>query len=212
MNRIVVIGAGGFAREVKLYAKECWYKFVGYVVSDLNKIGEHDSEDEILGDYTWLEQNQDKFDYFAIGIGNPKVRVKVGEELSTKFPNKTFPNLIHPDAKINYKTCTFGKGIIICPGVIGTVHLTFKDFCAVNLSCTIGHEATIGRGCVINPGCNISGGVNIEDECLIGTGAQILQYLNIGRGATVGAGAVATKDVPDNTTVVGIPAKKISYV
>ena len=57
----------------------------------------------------------------------------------------------------------------------------------------------------------MSGGVRIEDGCLIGTGATILQYLHIGEGATVGSGAVVTKNVEPGVTVVGIPAKPLRY-
>jgi acetyltransferase-like isoleucine patch superfamily enzyme len=60
---------------------------------------------------------------------------------------------------------------------------------------------------VLNPAVNISGGVRVEDEVLVGTGAQVLQYLTIGRASTVGAGAVVTKDVAPGAVVVGIPAK-----
>jgi acetyltransferase-like isoleucine patch superfamily enzyme len=59
----------------------------------------------------------------------------------------------------------------------------------------------------VNPGANIAGGVVIGEGVLIGSGAQVLQYLTVGSGATVGAGAVVTRDVPENTTVVGIPAR-----
>jgi serine O-acetyltransferase len=41
---------------------------------------------------------------------------------------------------------------------------------------------------------------------MIGTGAQILQYLSVGDGARVGAGSVVTKDVPPGATVIGVPA------
>jgi serine acetyltransferase len=50
--------------------------------------------------------------------------------------------------------------------------------------------------------------VVIEDEVLIGTGAQVLQYLKIGSGATVGAGAVVIRNVAENTTVIGVPARE----
>ena len=45
---------------------------------------------------------------------------------------------------------------------------------------------------------------------LLGTGAQVLQYVRVGAGATVGAGAVVTKDVPPGETVVGVPAKPLA--
>jgi acetyltransferase-like isoleucine patch superfamily enzyme len=51
--------------------------------------------------------------------------------------------------------------------------------------------------------------VILEDDCWIGAGAIILPGVKIGKMAIVGAGAVVTKDVPDNTTVVGIPAKAV---
>ena len=44
---------------------------------------------------------------------------------------------------------------------------------------------------------------------MIGTGAQVLQYLRVGQGATVGAGAVVTRDVPAGTAVIGVLARAV---
>jgi sugar O-acyltransferase (sialic acid O-acetyltransferase NeuD family) len=209
---IVVIGAGGMAREVRwliedLNAAEARYEFLGYVVTDLSRLGEHDSKADVLGDYSWLEKN--KVDCVAIGIGTPVARLKVARELSARFPQMEWPALVHPSVKMDRGSCKVGRGVILCAGTIGTVNLKLEDFCMVNLSCTIGHEATIERGCVLNPTVNISGGVTLKEGVLVGTGAQVLQYLTVGEGATVGAGAVVTKDVPPGVTVVGIPAKEL---
>jgi acetyltransferase-like isoleucine patch superfamily enzyme len=62
---------------------------------------------------------------------------------------------------------------------------------------------------VLNPTVNISGGVELGDGVLVGTGAQVLQYLKIGDGAQIGAGAVVNKNVNPDTTVVGVPAKEL---
>ncbi len=213
-QRIIVLGAGGFAREVRWLIEDIKrasgsVEFVGYVVSDLNQLGEHDSQSEIRGDIDWLLSHRTEFDALTIGIGNPSVRLKFADLLEPEFPPDFWTPLIHPSVMMDFESCEIGHGVILCAGNIATVNVVFEPYSMVNLSCTIGHEAVIGRGSVINPGVNISGGVVLEEGVLVGTGAQILQYLRVGAGATVGAGAVVTKNVPPGDTVVGIPAKSL---
>lgn len=214
MRRIVIVGAGGFAREVRWLIddlnalREPAYEFLGYVVSDLSRQNEHDSREDVLGDYRWLEDNRHRVDALAIGIGTPAPRLKVFEELLPLFPADRWPALVHPSARFERASCQIGPGAIICANVIGTVNVTFGPLSLTNLACTVGHEAKIGRGAVLNPSVNISGGVVVGDGCLIGTGAQVLQYLRIGDGATVGAGSVAIHDVRAGATVMGIPARE----
>jgi sugar O-acyltransferase (sialic acid O-acetyltransferase NeuD family) len=211
-KRIVVIGAGGFAREVKWLISDInrtrlQYEFVGYIVSDLSKLDEHDSQDEVQGDLGWLEKGL--VDAVALGIGNPAVRLRISAEVESRFPHLEWPQLVHPSVQMEFSSAKLEKGIILCAGTIGTVNVTVESFALVNLACTLGHESRIGRGSVLNPTVNISGGVIIEEGVLVGTGAQILQYVRIGAGSTLGAGGVANKDIPAGTTAVGVPAKPL---
>ncbi|MBQ2611881.1 sugar O-acetyltransferase, partial [bacterium] len=54
--------------------------------------------------------------------------------------------------------------------------------------------------------------IKIGDNVWIGSNATILQGITIGDGAIIGANAVVTKDIPENTIVAGVPAKKIRKV
>jgi sugar O-acyltransferase (sialic acid O-acetyltransferase NeuD family) len=203
------------AREVRwlirdINAVKPLYDFLGYVVSDLNKCGRHDSRDAILGDYAWLEENRSSVDAVAVGIGTPAARLKVGRELRALLPNAEFPTLIHPSVILDIASANIGLGVQICAGTVATVNITFDTLALCNFGCTLGHEAVVGEGSVINPGANISGGVVIGKGVMVGTGAQILQYCQVGDGAILGAGAVVLEDVEPWTTVVGVPARALN--
>src|SRR5690348_5594661 len=103
LKHTVVIGAGGMAREIAWLLRSRTssgerYKFIGFVLTDLSRIGPYDTKEHIVGDYDWLASNASKIDAVAIGIGTPGVRLKVASEVKQILPHVEFPVLVHPDA------------------------------------------------------------------------------------------------------------------
>jgi len=213
-KRIAILGAGGQAREVEWLIREinrhqATYEFLGYIISDVTRPGEHDSSRGLLGDESWLESNRDRVECLAIGIGDPALRLKLAAALTSRFPDIEWPVLIHPRAIFDAASCECGPGVLLSAGITCTVNIKFGAFSLINFGCTIGHEVQVGKGCVVNPGANISGGAVLGDGVLVGSGAQVLQYLRIGPGAKIGAGAVVVRNVEPNSTVVGVPARPL---
>lgn len=203
-NDIVIVGCGGFAREVeflinRINEKEQKWNFLGY-------IDNCQTDDNIIGtDDKLLSTNREL--YVAIAIGDTKLRKRLFT-LYKKNNYLIFPNLVDPSAIMSSRI-DIGIGNILCAGTILTVDINIGDFNIINLGCTVGHDVTLENFITINPGTNISGNVYIESETNIGTGCQVIQGKQIGMNTYIGAGAVVINDIPNNCTAVGVPAKII---
>jgi sugar O-acyltransferase (sialic acid O-acetyltransferase NeuD family) len=143
---------------------------------------------------------------YIIAIGNPRVRALVDERF--RAADRDAATAIHPSASIGSVT-TISAGTIVCAGAQISTNVIFGRSVHVNPNATIGHDAVLADYVSVNPGAIVSGEVSIGEQTLVGAGAVILQGIVIGARCTVGASACVTRDVDDNKTVKGIPARDI---
>ena len=210
MNKIAIIGAGGFGREIielilAINKVEKKYILVGFY-EDNKKVGELINGYPVLGAISDINLIDYKIDV-VLGIGDPIIKGQIIS--SIRNSNVNFPILIHPNVQMGENNITIGRGTVICAGCIITCDINIDDFVTLNLSCTVGHDSTIKGYSSFMPGVNISGEVIIENRVYIGTGAKIINQLTIGERTIIGAGAVVSKSLPANCTAVGVPARCI---
>lgn len=204
MNKLVIVGNGGFAGEVEWLVKRI--NAIAPIWDFLGFIDENQDNPKTIGNDEYIVSYQEEL-YVAIAIGTSAIREKIYKKYKSNS-NIKFANLIDPSV-IYSDRVDFGEGNIICAGTIMTVDIRIGNCNIINMDCTVGHGSILEDFVTINPSVNISGNVHLDAGTNIGTGTQLIQGISVGANSVIGAGAVVNCNLPANCKAVGIPAKVI---
>jgi sugar O-acyltransferase (sialic acid O-acetyltransferase NeuD family) len=206
---LVIIGAGGFGRDIyDLVGDIDGYRVLGFVDDgepplDLIRL----RGACLLGGLAELAALPPEAQY-VIAIGSGKVRRKVDAEISALGLKPA--TLIHPKAVLGRYANTVGDGTVICARAALTTNIHIGRHGQIHPSVELGHDGVIGDFVTVFPGATVSANVTLEDEVTIGAGATIIQGLTVGRGSYIGAGAAVVTDIPPGVVAVGVPARSRS--
>ena len=206
----MLIGGGGHCKSV-LDSALRMNIFEDIVITDPDlKPGTRIMGCMVVGTDDCLEDLREKgYDEAFISVGNVNLN-PLREILANKVSRLgyTFPTIIDPSAIIADTTIiedgTFiGKRTTINAGVkIGSHSI-------INTGSIIEHDCSVGDYTHVSVGAVLCGEVIIGNNCMIGAHSTIIQCRKVGDNSVVGAGAVVNKDVENDSTVVGVPAKKL---
>jgi len=142
---------------------------------------------------------------FFIAIGDNAIRHKIYDQLIKK---DLLPvNAVHPSSVIDPSAVIAEHGVMIAANAVINPLVKIAVGTVCNTGCIIEHECVVGDFAHIGPGAVLCGNVQIGSQTFVGANAVIRQGITIGKNVMIGAGAVVVKDVPDNVTVVGVPAR-----
>jgi sugar O-acyltransferase (sialic acid O-acetyltransferase NeuD family) len=207
MIDIVIVGAGGFAREVYYWAKVAFpaneYRIKGFLSDYPDDLAQYENIHEpILGKI--IEYDIQPNDHFLYAIGSIENKRKLVTELKKKGAH--FLTLIHPTA-IVVDSAKLGEGVILCPFTLVSDNVQIGDYVMVNSYASIGHDAIVGSFSLLCPYSTVLGWCKLEDEVFVGSHSTIVAKKNVGKGAQISANSVAQRNVPAGAFVIGVPGK-----
>jgi len=199
MNKILLYGASGHSKVVISVLKSLKYELVG-IFDDNDNIKQPFYEIKNFYDPTFFINIP-----LLISIGDNNIRKQLTQKIKHKYIT-----LIHPSSIVDDNSI-IELGTVVMHNSVVQTNTKIGKHCIINTNASIDHDCNISDFVHISPSACICGNVSINEGTHIGANATVLPNLKIGKWCKIGAGSVVTKNVPDNTVVVGNPGKIIKY-
>jgi len=193
----IIFGAGGHAKSV---ADVILFNESEIDIIFINK-NAHPNE-ILLGFPVVDDYNVTNEDVF-VAIGDNKIRRNICE--------KYYKNLISVISKRAYvgRDVSLGKGVFVAHNAHIGILSAINDFSVINTNASIDHECKVGLASTIAPGAVLCGKVTIGDNSWIGANASVKENISIVDNVIIGMGSIVIKDIDEEGTYVGCPAKII---
>jgi sugar O-acyltransferase (sialic acid O-acetyltransferase NeuD family) len=137
----------------------------------------------------------------VLAVGRNGERAELSAVLGARFGQA-----IHPSALIA-ASARIGEGTVVLHGAIVQPNASIGRHVLINTGASVDHDCRVGDHAHISPRAALSGHVEVGEGTHIGVGAVVIPKVKIGRWCRIGAGTVVIRDIPDNVTAVGNPAR-----
>jgi sugar O-acyltransferase (sialic acid O-acetyltransferase NeuD family) len=210
MRELLLIGAGGFAREAAeavraINSLEPTWELSGFLDDDPARTGAVVSGLPVVGTTELVHERPDAA--IAICTGRPDnyvSRRSIAERLD--LPEERYATIIHPSATLG-TTCRVGAGSVLLAHVDLTTDVRVGRHEAIMPQVVLTHDVVVEDWATLGSGVRIGGNCRIASGAYLGSAATIKESLTIGERAMIGMSAVVTTDVPAERLWYGVPAR-----
>jgi sugar O-acyltransferase (sialic acid O-acetyltransferase NeuD family) len=204
---VLILGAGGHAQVVadilwRMQEAGADVTPVGYLDDNPALLDQHFLDLPVLGCLADLPNIA--HDAVIVGIGDNTTRRGVFRRLQSQ--GERLIAACHPQAVIAPDVLV-GPGSMICAGVVVNPGSHIGANVILNTGCTVDHHNHIADHVHLAPGVHLGGEVTIGEGTFVGIGSTVIPGRTIGAWTMIGAGSVVNKDIPDQVTAVGVPAR-----
>lgn len=204
--RILIVGAGGFGREMLQWARDAWPehggRIGGFLSADRDILRNHACDLPILADPA--DFRPEAGDGLLLGIGIPGVRRRVAETLVGR--GATFLSLVHPTAVVA-RGAAIGAGAVVCPFAVVSDGARVETCALINYHASVAHDAHAGEYAVLSPYATLGGKACIGADAFLGLHASVGPGCRVGDRSKVAANSCALSDVPPDSLAYGVPGR-----
>jgi len=209
MRHLVIVGAGGYGREMygaALGAVGFGTEFDvrGYLDGKSDALDGFAGYPSILGAPETYAPQPD--DVFITALGSIESRRRCVAQVEAR--GGKFISVIHRSAFLG-PNVVVGEGSFVAPNVVLTADVRVGRHVALFHNSSIGHDSVLEDFTHVYAQCSIGGSVRIEEGASVYPGSVVVPRRTIGANAVVGAGSTVILNVPPGVSVIGVPAKPI---
>jgi sugar O-acyltransferase (sialic acid O-acetyltransferase NeuD family) len=211
VGRVVIVGAGGHAREVLQILLTCKQK--GMDVEPLGFLDETPSPDgrvleglPVLGNLEWFGSAGRPTARAICAVGSPSDCRSLAERV--RALGIEFASAVSPFAWVA-ASARIGRGSMVFPNAVVSAGAMIGDHVSLNVAVTVSHVTVVGSFSSVGPGAHLAGNVTLGQGCFVGMGANVIQGVSVGEGSVIGAAATVLEDLPAGVTAIGIPARVV---
>ena len=211
MKEIYILGIGGSTPVFMDLAISCGYKIAGLYHYNDDRTGEIEHGYSILGSFDDLFKSEIRGKSFLLSQGNMKIRKEITDKIVSR--GGIVPTLIHPSAEISNFAKISDKGVVIGAKCVVQAEAEIKSNSVIRDMALVCHQTSIGNYVFVGPMALVGAHIHVDDFVFIGQDALLVsgKVGNVGANSLVGAGAVATKEIPSGVVVLGSPARVIKH-
>jgi len=210
MTNVVLYGGTGLATMLRETIGFVGDKIIAIIDDTPNLLPPYPNAPVFYGWQSFKDSTlyKDRESYgFMIAIGNPGKGKK--PMLFSKLEGEGLkPYTVIHSTSFVADDSIIGEGSFIDAGAILMARSVIGKSCIIGPNSNISHDSTLGDFVDTTVGVTVCGNTTIGNNVLLGGGSVVLPRLKIGDNVIVGAGSVVTKDIPNDTIVIGVPARK----